>query len=102
MSQFKEDMKAAWQASMPVFKQVAKAASFVAAFVLFVLLNLLLCESGIAIIALWVFTSACMIVSIQYHRVKYNREEEERTKRHYEKRDADWQARYGYPYPYSR
>ena len=95
-------MKAAWQASMPVFKHIAKMLAGIFSAGLWVALNIILCDSVGAILVLWSITAICVIVAIQYHRVVYQREEEERTKRYYEKRDADWQAKYGYPYPYSR
>jgi hypothetical protein len=99
MSQFRQDFNKAVEASIPVFKEVAKGAAYVASFVIFILLNLALCDSGLALIALWVFATAGIIVAIQYHRVVYQREQDEIKEAYYAKLDQQWQIQYGKPYP---
>lgn len=96
---FKEDLIKSWQESIPVFKHIGKWLAYMLGAVLWINLNLLLCNSIGAILVLWIITAVCIIVAIQYHRVVYLREEEERTNAYYAKLDAQWQADYGKPYP---
>ena len=96
---FKEDLRDAWQSSIPVFVHIGKWLACLFGFALWINLNLLLCDSIGAVLALWAITAVCIIVAIQYHRVVYQREEEERNAAYYAKLDVEWQAKYGVPYP---
>ena len=99
MNQFRQDFNKAVEASIPVFVRVAKLLAGVVGAAIWVSLNIMLCESVGAVLTLWIITAACVIVAIQYHRVVHQREEEARTAAYYAKRDAEWEAKYGVPYP---
>lgn len=84
---------------MPVFVQIGKWLACVFGAVLWIQINLLLCDSIGAVLTLWAITAVGIIVTIQYHRVKYEREQQEKHEAYYAKLDVEWQTKYGVPYP---
>lgn len=99
MNQFRQDFNKAVGASIPVFVAAGKWAACVFGAVLWLYLNLLLCESIGAVLTLWAITAVCIIVTIQYHQVVYDRKQNEKMEAYYAKLDVEWQAKYGTPYP---
>jgi hypothetical protein len=97
---FKQDLKRAWQDSLPAFAHVAKVIAGLLVIFLWVTLNVLLAESVAAVLVLWTITFVCGIVGVNYYRAVCQREVEEREKAYYAKRNAEWLAKYGRPYPH--
>ena len=95
----KEDLKNAWKKSVPVFVGVGKCFALTLGVTLWVLLNVLLSDSVAAVLSLWAVTAVCVIVWFNYVQAVYERKQEEKVASYYAKRDADWLARFGYPYP---
>jgi hypothetical protein len=92
---FKEDLKKACINAMPVFKEVAKWIAALLGISMWIALNLLLSFSVSAVLSLWALTFVCGVVALEYHKVQSEKEREA----YFARREAEWEAKYGYPYP---